>query len=255
VLSVFVIMVAAPVVSAAVPAAGIVADYVALGDSYSSGLGAGHYQNARCQRSALAYPVLWHASHPSSLTFVACSGATAPDVTKDQLTALGTQTTLVSLSVGGSDAGFVSVLKVCHLGGDADCSAAVGKAEAFVQTVLPTRLDALYQEVRARAPHALVVVVGYPRLFELGPCASRLSEAKRSSINHGADTLATVLADRVVAAGFTFLDAKARFAGHGICGPDPWLNDLNLSRLNESYHPNARGQSEGYLAALTAITG
>lgn len=45
--------------------------YVALGDSYSSGVGAGSYDSASgsCKRSSKAYPALWAAAHsppPSS---------------------------------------------------------------------------------------------------------------------------------------------------------------------------------------------
>lgn len=51
--------------------------YVALGDSYSSGTGAGNYDpgSGSCNRSANAYPNLWAAAHATdSFTFVACSG-------------------------------------------------------------------------------------------------------------------------------------------------------------------------------------
>lgn len=39
--------------------------YVALGDSYSSGVGAGSYDSASgsCKRSAKSYPALWAAAH------------------------------------------------------------------------------------------------------------------------------------------------------------------------------------------------
>lgn len=39
--------------------------YVALGDSYSSGVGAGSYDSASgsCKRSTKAYPALWAAAH------------------------------------------------------------------------------------------------------------------------------------------------------------------------------------------------
>jgi hypothetical protein len=49
--------------------------YVALGDSYSSGVGAGSYisSSGDCKRSTKAYPYLWAASHsPSSFAFTAC---------------------------------------------------------------------------------------------------------------------------------------------------------------------------------------
>lgn len=39
--------------------------YVALGDSYSSGVGAGNYDGAsgNCKRTTRAYPALWAAAH------------------------------------------------------------------------------------------------------------------------------------------------------------------------------------------------
>ena len=62
--------------------------YVALGDSYSSGVGAGSYisSSGSCDRSTNAYPYLWNAAHsPSSFAFNACSGATTDDVRATQL--------------------------------------------------------------------------------------------------------------------------------------------------------------------------
>ena len=46
--------------------------YVALGDSYSSGVGAGSYvsSSGNCKRSTKAFPYLWNAAHaPSSFSF------------------------------------------------------------------------------------------------------------------------------------------------------------------------------------------
>lgn len=63
--------------------------YVALGDSYSSGVGAGSYigSSGDCKRSTKAYPYLWAAAHsPSSFSFTACSGARTGDVVANQLT-------------------------------------------------------------------------------------------------------------------------------------------------------------------------
>ena len=53
-------------------------NYVALGDSYSSGTGTRSYTlNSTCQRGVYAYPYLVaQARAGTSLNFVACSGAT-----------------------------------------------------------------------------------------------------------------------------------------------------------------------------------
>lgn len=54
--------------------------YVALGDSYAAGTGAGDYgSSGQCYRSANAYPQLWAKAHsPSSFTFAACGGRPPP---------------------------------------------------------------------------------------------------------------------------------------------------------------------------------
>ena len=103
--------------------------YVALGDSYSSGTGTRSYiaDGTECLRSTYAYASLTAAAKGYSLNFRACSGAVVADVTSTQLSALGTGTRYVTISVGGNDAGFADVLTECALPAWAsDCAGAVG---------------------------------------------------------------------------------------------------------------------------------
>ncbi|HVX43865.1 MAG TPA: SGNH/GDSL hydrolase family protein [Mycobacteriales bacterium] len=233
-------------------------NYVALGDSYSSGVGSGDYDPASgdCDRSPHAYPQLWATEHASAtFAFVACSGATTDDVLADQVSALSTNTTAVSITIGGNDAGFSDVMETCVLGSDSTCDDAISNAENFVTTTLPSKLDNLYATIRQDAPSAAVVVLGYPRFYQIpGSCILGLSEHKRSAINTAADTLDGVIADRAAAAGFTFSDVRDEFTGHEICSDDEWLHSVSIP-LNDSYHPTAAGQSGGYLPALDSVTG
>ena len=89
--------------------------YVALGDSYSSGVGTRSYLNdgTSCQRSVYTYLSLIASAKGYALNFRACSGATVADVTNTQLSALSASTAYVTMSVGGNDAGFASVLTTC----------------------------------------------------------------------------------------------------------------------------------------------
>ncbi len=140
-------------------------DYVALGDSYSSGVGAGSYDSASgaCKRSTRAYPALWAASHsPSTFAFTACSGARTGDVTAGQLGPLNASTDLVSLTVGGNDAGFADVMTTCVLQSESTCLARIAEARAYVDTTLPGRLDSVYSAIRAKATAAHVVVLATP---------------------------------------------------------------------------------------------
>ncbi len=233
--------------------------YVALGDSYSSGTGAGDYgDSGSCKRSAHAYAQLWADSHgPSAFSFVACSGAVTSDVLADQVGAITSDTSLVTISIGGNDAGFADVMTDCNLGSDAGCVSRNEEAQAFARSELPGRLDSVYTEIRNRAPSARVVVVGYPHIYWLdGECSIGLSETKRAAINQSSDVLAEVVSGRAGAFGFDFVDGRSAFSGHEICAPgdDWWLHSVTWP-VDESYHPTASGQANGYYAALAGVTG
>jgi len=243
------------VLSAPANAAG--ANYVALGDSYSSGVGTGGpYSGGNCSRSASAYPQLWANSHsPASFGFAACSGARTGDVLSSQVGSLSASTSLVTISIGGNDAGFVDVITACTLNDDTTCVNRVNTAKTFVNNELPAKLDSVYAAIKQRSPSARVIVLGYPRFYKVpGSCSVGLSDTKRSAINGGSDTLATVTSARARAAGFTFVDIRTIWTGHEICSGSVWLNSLTWP-VGESYHPNKSGQANGYLVALNGATG
>ncbi|MDT0441263.1 SGNH/GDSL hydrolase family protein [Streptomyces johnsoniae] len=229
--------------------------YVALGDSYSSGNGAGDYidSSGDCHRSNSAYPALWAAANaPSSFSFAACSGAVTSDVTGSQISALNADTQLVSISIGGNDAGFADVMTTCVISSVDTCLGDIATAESFISGTLPGRLDATYDAIRAGAPDARVVVLGYPRMYiEPSPGCAGIGETKREAINDASDLLNTVIAERAAAHGFAFGDVRNTFDGHELCSGDDWLHDLALP-VWESYHPTAVGHSSGYLPALNA---
>ncbi|MGB8940801.1 MAG: SGNH/GDSL hydrolase family protein [Streptomyces sp.] len=230
--------------------------YVALGDSYSSGVGAGGYDSGsgNCKRTPRAYPALWAAAHsPSSFSFTACSGARTGDVVANQLGPLGSGTGLVSLSVGGNDAGFADVMTTCVLQSESNCLARIAQARSYVETTLPGNLDKVYSAISAKAPAAEVVVLGYPRFYKLGGgCIAGLSEKERGAINSASDFLNSTTAKRAADHGFTFGDVTPAFTGHEICSGDAWLHSVNWTNIGESYHPKAAGQSGGYLPVFSA---
>jgi lysophospholipase L1-like esterase len=235
-------------------------NYVALGDSYSSGVGASDYisSSGSCDRSALAYPEQWaDANSPASFVSVACSGATTADVLDSQVSALSASTTLVSITIGGNDAGFSSVMETCVLSPTSSCLNAVTAAEAFVANQLPARLDTTLQTIRADAPSAKVVVLGYPDLYDLsdsGSCIG-LSTADRAALNQGADALDGALQAAAVANDDTFADVRGQFAGHEICDSGSWLHSVDIFAISSSYHPTAAGQDLGYLPVFTSAAG
>jgi lysophospholipase L1-like esterase len=171
-------------------------------------------------------------------------------VTANQLAPLNSSTTLVSLSVGGNDAGFSDVMTTCVLQSDSACLSRINTAKAYVDSTLPGRLDSVYSAIRSKAPVAHVVVLGYPRFYKLGTSCAGLSETKRKAINDAADYLNTATAKRAADHGFTFGDVRPTFTGHEICSGSSWLHSVNWLNIGDSYHPTAGGQSGGYLPVL-----
>ena len=157
--------VAAPALALAaitgVPTAGAASGvrYVALGDSYSSGVGAGNYYSSSgsCKRSASAYPVRWADSNsPASFTSVACSGATTSDVLSGQVSALSARTTLVSITIGGNDAGFPAFWRRAYSLGTALASAPSRTRRASSPASFPRGSIAPFRpSMRTRPPRGL----------------------------------------------------------------------------------------------------
>ncbi len=218
--------------------------YVALGDSYSSGLGTREYDlNRSCHRGSKAWPALVDLAMDTVMSFRACAGAIADDVMQNQVGAVTSSTRLVTISIGGNDSGFSKILIQCAKPWPTTCWGDIKKAERFVRDDLPARLDRVYTEIRRRAPRALVVVANYPRLFSgLDECnATRISPGEQRRLNAATDVLSDVIRRRVTRrANFRFADVRDAFAGKGVCGGEEWLNGL-ANPYTESYHPNVQG--------------
>ncbi|WP_091613022.1 SGNH/GDSL hydrolase family protein [Micromonospora mirobrigensis] len=233
--------------------------YVALGDSYASGVGAGSYttESGSCQRSTNAYPALYNAYvQPASYRSVACSGARTTDVINSQLGALSSATTLVSVTVGGNDVGFSNIMTTCVLYSESQCVAAVQAAEDKARAQLPGLLANVYNGIRGRSPSARVVVVGYPVFYQLGTLCVGLSATSRAKINEGINLVDDITRTAAGNAGFRFADVRSIFVGHQLCSyGDKWLHALNYTNIGISYHPTAAGQSGGYYPVFRNTAG
>lgn len=180
-------------------------------------------------------------------------GPTGLLVAGSQLGVLSSSTTLVSVTVGGNDVGFADVMQDCVLYSESTCVSSVNAAVSQMRNSLPSGLGSLYSAIRSRAPQAHVVVLGYPRFYQLkGTCIAGLTETERSTINNASDVLNGVIAKQAAHAGFTFSGMADEFTGHELCSGDAWLNSVTLPVYN-SYHPKATGQSGGYLPAFRSV--
>ena len=233
--------------------------YVALGDSYSSGVGTREYINdgTNCQRSVYAYPSIDAQRIGADLNFQACGGARTGDVLNNQVGALNAGTAYVTISIGGNDAGFSAVITQCAKPWPYTCGGDITNAQNYIRNTLPAQLDAVYTQIRDRAPAARVVVVGYPRLFNGEECniGARISSQEQADLNATADLLASTTAAHASSFGYTFVDPRGPFTGHAICDDSEWLNGLS-NPIGESYHPNRSGHvsyADLVQSALTSL--
>jgi len=228
-------------------------DYVAMGDSYSSGNGTGDYYESNCYRSYQAYGPLIDPDIPGTFSHPACSGARTNHIDLDsqngfpkQIDLLGPNTDYVTLTIGGNDAGFVDALTNCAIpfGGCADSGGSLDDAQDFIRDDLPALLDRNYAAIRAQAPNAVITVLGYPRIFKPDTtCILVFSQAEVNKANVTADLMNDVMRQRVQAAGpgFAFVDARTAWIGHGACDSANWINEFSISDTVGSFHPTANG--------------
>ncbi|GAA2085094.1 SGNH/GDSL hydrolase family protein [Kitasatospora saccharophila] len=263
--------------------------YVALGDSYTSGLRippqSGSPQG--CGRSGANYPSLVaQRLDLGDFTDVSCSGARTGDLTASQRTddgtnppqldALGAATRLVTLGIGGNDAGFLDVLGRCAIenlrhgltgeGDDAPCRAyyTTGAGRGEVQQKLAAtgeRLGTALDEIKRRAPQAEVLLVGYPALLpeDPGRCAGTLgggiAGADVGFVSQQEQRLNEMLRQRAEAAGVAFVDTYSSSAGHDMCedAATRWIEPLAAGQGLAPVHPNAQGQQGMAAAVLAAL--
>ena len=170
-----------------------------------------------------------------------------------QLSALSTATTLVSLTIGGNDAGFVHVMTTCVLLPTSFCVSAVKGAESKIRSSLPGELDKVLAAISARVPAARIVVLGYPEPYDLSKSSScvGLSTTDRRYLNQAASQLDGQIRAAADRHRDVFADVRPAFAGHEICDSGRWLNSVDWLDIAASYHPTAAGQA-GYERVLSA---
>ncbi len=253
-------------------------NYVALGDSYSSGDGAGEYEEGtaepgECWRSEHAYPkvVEEEFSFEGALGFYACSGHKGSDMLsqvgtpESQLERVTEHTSLVTVGIGGNDLGFIPVLRTCIVRmpllertACTDQEDEVNeKMDAFEET-----LTEVITDIRERAPDARVLVLGYPRLFPEEPSGMyyTLSQSDQLWLNSVAQRFNNRIRDTAYEAdgdvygsrgvgSVEFVNVFTALKGYEVSEDNSWLNGIVLGQLGEglrvdraSFHPTAQGQ-------------
>ena len=173
---------------------------------------------------------------------------------------------LVTLTLGGNDAGYVDVLVTCGLG---NCNTrAFERSRAAIIARTKPRLEKVYRAIAARAPHARILVLGYPHPFPaakarqacpaLSPFQGEQDMLRRLGARLNGTIASAVATVARSGARITFVPVAGRFEGHEVCGSKgAWINGIVTSStgfgLNPaSFHPTLAGQRDGYAAAVNA---
>ena len=133
-----------------------------------------------------------------------------------------------------------------------NCDGAINGAQSYIRGAMSAQLATLYAAIRTRAPSAVVVVVGYPRIFNGQDCNALtwFSSSEETKLNATADLLNATTAAQAAAAGFRFANPTTPFIGHAWCGSPEWINGLSYP-ISESYHPNRSGHASGYTPTVS----
>jgi lysophospholipase L1-like esterase len=272
--------------------------YVAMGDSYSSGegnpVGNPPWLNGACHRSVHAWPELLAASalHLNLVGFVACSGATTSAIVGDydapynssgdtssvlgsgallgpqDLAASADRAQLVTLTIGGNDLGFASILTECYLLGpevslgpvvlSPDCVNAgrISTAEAALPGVYLKLINA-YQLIEENLPPGgRLVVVGYPLLFPDSSTAPVNCDWLDSKVQSNLYALNVEFDSTIAAAanatGANYVSVATALSGHELCTANSWVNPLKGGGSGDG-HPTYPGQQAIETAVLHGL--
>ncbi|MGW4797432.1 golvesin C-terminal-like domain-containing protein, partial [Nonomuraea sp. NPDC004297] len=280
-----------------------------------------HNAEDRCHRSeAGAYPrMITHngvriaeqsnGGQPYEFHFQACAGATAVAMTDAAVDAggenenestpwraadwrfgeeqqlergyLDADTDLVTVTMGGNDMSFSTVIQGCafvavpfsscldddfHLerNGRVD-RLPLRQYQPHVIDLTMVKLRTVFEEITRRAPNARVVVLGYPALWARRESRSTGCFAQYGLLSHndldwfneaallfGNKLADVVLSMRDAGKNIRYVSANAYYAGHRLCEVTNafWLHDFNYLDLSfpGALHPNVAGQT-GYARA------
>lgn len=185
-----------------------------------------------------------------------------------QFDALSADTGVVSVAIGYNDLGFTGYMLQCELidltqpaapacsryyspGGVDSTGAVIGR--------LAPEIAGVISGIRARAPHARVLVLGYPDVLPATTgCwpAVAISSADIPWLNGVEQRFNAMLAQQAQAAGVTYVDTYGPSATHDVCqrSDRKWIEAIVPSSVAVPLHPNAIGEQQMAAELQHAIT-
>ncbi|WP_082518440.1 MULTISPECIES: SGNH/GDSL hydrolase family protein [unclassified Rhodococcus (in: high G+C Gram-positive bacteria)] len=234
--------------------------YVALGDSFAAGSGiAPQTPSGICGRSGVNYPsLLARDLQIPVVRDVTCGSAESANlagpqrgpggIAEPQYDALSTDTTLVTVGIGGNDIQLVQLAARCiALPLSAPCATVPddtypSRIDAFAATY-----DTVLDEVARRAPAARVLMVGYPTGIRPGGCPDRqpVRPTDATYLQARIDQLNDVMEAAADRHGATYVDLAESSRDHDVCAEDSWMVGIVPTSLDAfvPLHPTAAGHA------------
>jgi lysophospholipase L1-like esterase len=250
--------------------------YVALGDSYSAASGVLPPDPAAppsCLRSTSNYPHVIAAATGGELADVTCGAAETGDFfspqysgVPPQLDAVGEDTELVTMTIGGNDSGvFINSIVRCGaagastLGQGSPCKDQYGSSfeDTIRATTYPSLVNAL-RAVRAAAPEAQVAILGYPWIMpKTGGCFDKMpvAEGDVPYLRGIQATLNDAIRRAAAATGATYVNMSKVSDGHDACQPlgVRWIEPVLQGTNAVVVHPNALGEQQMAARAIKVL--
>jgi lysophospholipase L1-like esterase len=276
------------VLVALVPAATARADggvYVALGDSYTSAplVPNQHGEPIDCGRSDHNYPSLVAAAFKvATFVDVSCGSAQTKHMTEPQtglpaggtnppqFNALRADATLVTVGIGGNDAGLVGVAEKCAQLGVTNPTGhacrdywAPGGNDQVAAKIEATkaRIAGVLQGIHQRSPSARVAIIGYPDatarngescwpLVPLSPDDMRYLDELIIRIN-------AMIKEQALLNNAQYVDTYTDSIGHDVCKlpPNRWFEGLVPTEPAYPLHPNGKGEASMARSAIAQLGG
>jgi lysophospholipase L1-like esterase len=256
--------------------------FVALGDSFAAGNlipASPSGTPAGCLRSSHNYGADAAAAlRVTGYIDATCSGASTTSMTQPepvlhgtnppQFSSLAADDSVVTLTIGGEEVGYTSVLKTCaalsltDLFGD-PCqrhytAGGTDQLAAAVNATAP-KVAAVLRGIHSRASLARVLLVGYPDILPSGGdgCWPEMPIAFGDvPYLRGVEiSLNQMLARTAAANGATFVDTYTPTIGHDAC-QSPAVKDVEgliPTSLAYPFHPNRRGEQVMASRVLAAL--
>ena len=184
-----------------------------------------------------------------------------------QFNSLSASDALVTLGIGGNDAGLISVAEECAT---LDAFAPFGTrcknhytssgSDPNVAAISATgpKVAAALQGIHARAPHAEVLVVGYPDGLPVNGSSCwplvPLSAGDIKYFNSLETQLNSVIAAAAASGGARLIDTFTSSTGHDACKAPgvAWVNGIIPTSLAFPLHPNQAGEANMAAQVLAA---